>query len=92
MLGVAVLVGVEVPVLAGGLVGVRVAGSEMGVLITGRKGVRVGLPVGISGVVEGMASGKLQPDSNKLVKNILTRNLLILIQHPNLQLHFPDGF
>ncbi len=90
MLGVAVLVGVDVPVFAGGLVGVRVKGAELGVFNTGRKGVRVGLPVVVSGVVEGLATGKLQPDNKMQIINIPTRKLVILIQHPNLQLHFPD--
>lgn len=92
MLGVAVMVGVMVLVSWGGFVRVGVVAADVGVSETGRKGVRVGLSAWIFVVGIGIASGTLHPDKKMLMKSIRTKVQLMLIQVPNLQLHFPYGF
>ena len=86
-----VLVGVIVAVSVRVAVGGGVAEGEVGVSLTGRNGVRVGLPVGRVGVfITGMSEAP-QLVTITLMRTMLTNKRLILIPVPDLHLHLPNG-
>jgi hypothetical protein len=74
------------------VVAVGVLETGMGVSLTGRKGVLVGLPSEDTVPLVEITMGVAQPLKNAATRNMHTDNRLILMLVLNLQLHLPNGF